>query len=79
MADGRPRVLFYDAQYLNLHSFRRDGRFRSRGYRRAATTLIEYSKILLLRSRLNTFLLREPIKASFFNRSEMRPVTCASV
>lgn len=59
MADGRVRrgSVLYDAQYLNLHSFRRDGRFVVGDRAAGGDHFIEYSKILedFLRSRLNTF------------------------
>ncbi len=58
MADGRVRhgSVLYDAQYLNLHSFRRDGRFVIGDRAAGGDHFIEYPKILedFLRSRLNT-------------------------
>lgn len=48
MADGRVRrgSVLYDAQYLNLHSFRRDGRFVVGDRAAGGDHFIEYSKIL---------------------------------
>lgn len=59
MADGRVRrgsVLYY-AQYLNLRSFRHDGRFVIGDRAAGGDHFIEYPNILedFLRSRLNTF------------------------
>ncbi|KDS03874.1 hypothetical protein SEEH4316_12402, partial [Salmonella enterica subsp. enterica serovar Heidelberg str. RI-11-014316] len=65
----------YDAQYLNLRSFRHDGRFVIGIEPAGGDHFIEYPKILedFLRSRLNTFTAGTGKRRRLSQSGEMRP------